>query len=104
MNQEIVKETLDSEGNQTHYGKLVSKSYDTGVSHHTIITGMTELAEQDYASVNLINVQGANKDGDLRIRTQQTVVIEGEIFNTTQNLVISREDAKSLISQLASHL
>jgi len=74
------------------------------VSHHTIITGMTELAEQDYASVNLINVQGANKDGDLRIRTQQTVVIEGEIFNTTQNLVISREDAKSLISQLASHL
>ena len=109
MNQEIVKETLDSEGNQTHYGKLISRRGDIQkVNSHTIITGVTELAEEDYFTVNLINVQGANKDGDLRIRTQQTVVInedgEENVFSSTQNLVITREDAKSLISQLASHL
>jgi hypothetical protein len=108
MNQEIVKEILDSEGNQTHYGKLVSKSNSTTkVNNHTIITGVTELAEEDYFSINLINVQGANKDGDLRIRTQQTVVLndeEGNIFSSTQNLVITREDAKSLIQQLTSYL
>lgn len=109
MNQEIVKETIDSEGNQTHFAKLVKKSDSTtGVNNHCMITGVAEVDEEDYFTVNHINVQGSNKDGDIRIRTQQIVVIsedeESSAFSSTQNLVITREDAKSLIKQLTSYL
>ena len=111
MNQEIVKETLDSEGNQTHFGKAITVSSSTTTQSHnrnTIITGLVANNEEDYGQQNFIGVMGNNEDGDIRIRSCQTVLIQEEneshIFSSTQNLVISREDAKSLIRQLTSYL
>ena len=109
MNQEIVKETLDSEGNQTHFGKAITKiDINAKVNWHTMITGVAALDEEDYFTVNVINVQGTNKDGDIRIRANQNLVIKEDgfenVFQSTQNLVISREDAKSLIRTLTAYL
>jgi hypothetical protein len=109
MEQEIIKQTLDSEGNQTHYGRAVTTVDGRNrVIYNTMTTGVAALDEEDYFTSNSITVQGTNKDGDLRIRAHQNLVITEDEwdhgFSTTQSLVITREDAKSLIKALTSYL
>lgn len=109
MNQEIIKETLDSEGNQTRFGKIASRVESTGTTFHSILTGVAALDEEDFGVNNYVSVSGTNKDGDIRITSRQSFAVrDGEeitdVFSSTQNLVISREDAKRLIQQLVSHI
>ena len=109
MNQEIIKETLDSEGNQTRFGKIASRVESTGTTFHSILTGVAALDDEDFGVNNYVSVSGTNKDGDIRITSRQSFAVRNgeeitDVFSSTQNLVISREDAKSLIQQLASHL
>ena len=65
--------------------------------------------DEDFGVNNYVSVSGTNKDGDIRITSRQSFAVrDGEeitdVFSNTQNLVISREDAKRLIQQLVSHL
>ena len=108
---EILKETFDSEGRQTRFGKINSRLESTGTMFHSVNTGVDALDDDDFGMSNNINVTGTNKDGDIRITTLQSFAVRDEhsdqitdVFSSRQALVISREDAKTLISQLASRL
>ena len=101
MNQEIDHTLTDEEGNETHAIRFVQKENavhlrlsETGLGNFTYWT-------------NTSNIQVTNNNRDLEgieLMVNQNVATADTDYSLSSRIVISKNDAKRLISKLAHYL
>jgi len=102
-NIEITK--TDDEGNQTHYVSLVERDFG-GENKSYKLKLMELVGEKTTYDTSEISVKGNNyyDESKIDINVTQWIEHEDSHFNVNANIVITREQAKRLISHLARHL
>tara|TARA_Y100001938_G_C8051980_1_gene412291 strand:+ start:415 stop:750 length:336 start_codon:yes stop_codon:yes gene_type:complete len=110
VKQQFTKTIQNSEGETTHFAKVQNRKYTVhGEDFQSYSIKLAEdiVDQDDWHNNSYINVRGTNKQGDIKISaTQEIAITEGEQnynYRILADMVITREDAKSLIKTL-THL
>lgn len=110
MKQQFTKEIQNSEGETTHIAKVQNRNltvFGEDIKSYSIALTETLTDENDWQNNSYIHAMGNNEQGDIKIKAVQEMQVrdaEEEInYRIVADMVITREDAKSLIKQL-THL